>query len=146
MPRQCRKPVAAASSRWGAAGLKVCRTHAAVEPLAHAVESGPPLKGGISRYTTRALCCLWRDGRRHLNAAITLTKRRFFVQNIGPCLLELNVFRIGLRKRFPKGGEHSREEGTRSPLGAVSSVTRVVLAWRPQNKRCLLGSADRAGF
>ena len=55
--------------------------------------------------------------------------------------MELNVFRIGLGKRFPKGGEHSREECTRSPLGAVSSVTRVVLAWRPQNKRCLLGSA-----
>jgi hypothetical protein len=29
-----------------------------------------------------------------------------------------------------------------APLGAVSSVTRGVLAWRPQNKRCLLGSAD----
>jgi hypothetical protein len=30
--------------------------------------------------------------------------------NIRPCLLQLNVFTMGLGMRFPKGGEQSREE------------------------------------
>jgi hypothetical protein len=58
-----------------------------------------------------------------------------FCPNIGSCLLEPNVFTIGVGKKFPKGGdEHSHEECTRSPLRAVPSVTRVVLARRPQKQ------------
>ena len=59
---------------------------------------------------------------------------------------EAECFYDWIGEELPEGGEESREVRTRNPIGAVSSVTRVVLAWEPQNRRCLLGSADRAGF
>ena len=57
----------------GAAGSRVWRMHASVAPAAHARESGLSLKGGTSRYTTRASAAAWR---RFIERQFTLSRER----------------------------------------------------------------------
>jgi len=89
---------------------------------------------------------LWRRSltdnvRKRMSLSATVrTSCHLFPKHRGSCLFELNIFRIELGKRSPKGGEDSREVCSRNPIGTVSAATRVALVWRSQNKHCFLAA------